>query len=99
MSGHTTVITTVGVPREVKIAEHRVAMTPDGVRELERHGIGVFVETDAGAGASIADSDYVAAGARIVPTAADAWAQEMVVKVKEPKPEEFQYARAVEGAD
>jgi alanine dehydrogenase len=94
MSGHTTVITTVGVPREVKIAEHRVAMTPDGVRELERHGIGVFVETDAGAGASIADSDYVAAGARIVPTAADAWAQEMVVKVKEPKPEEFQYLRS-----
>jgi len=90
----TPAITSVGVPREVKTAEHRVAMTPDGVRELERHGIGVFVETGAGAGASITDDDYVAAGARIVPTAADAWAQQMVVKVKEPKPEEFPYLRA-----
>jgi alanine dehydrogenase len=86
-------ITSVGVPREVKTAEHRVAMTPDGVRELERHGIDVVVESGAGEGASITDADYVAAGARIVPTAADAWAQEMVVKVKEPKPEEFQFLR------
>lgn len=84
----------VGVPREIKTAEYRVAMTPDGVRELERHGIEVFVETHAGEGASIADADYVAAGATIVPTAADAWAQEMVVKVKEPKAEEFQFLRS-----
>jgi alanine dehydrogenase len=87
-------ITSVGVPCEVKTAEHRVAMTPDGVRELDRHGISVCVETGAGAGASITDGDYVAAGARIVPTAADAWAQQMVVKVKEPKPEEFPYLRS-----
>jgi alanine dehydrogenase len=87
------VITTVGVPREVKTAEHRVAMTPDGVRELERHGINVFVETRAGEGASLSDEDYVAAGAEIVPTAADAWAQQMVVKVKEPKAEEFGFLR------
>ena len=86
-------ITRVGVPREVKIAEHRVAMTPDGVREFERHGIDVYVETGAGEGASITDDDYVAAGAQIVPTAADAWSQEMVVKVKEPKPEEFCFLR------
>lgn len=86
-------ITRVGVPREVKIAEHRVAMTPDGVREFERHGIDVFVETGAGEGASITDEDYVAAGAQIVPTAADAWAQDMVVKVKEPRPEEFGFLR------
>jgi len=71
-----------------------VAMTPDGVRELERHGIQVHVETGAGEGASISDADYVAAGADIVPTAADAWAQEMVVKVKEPKEEEFAFLRA-----
>ena len=90
----TSSITSVGVPREVKTAEHRVAMTPDGVRELERHGIAVFVETGAGDGASITDDDYVAAGAEIVPTAADAWAQQMVVKVKEPKAEEFEYLRA-----
>ena len=93
MSEAQPMITTVGVPREVKTAEHRVAMTPDGVRELERHGIDVFVETGAGSGASLSDDDYVAAGADIVPTAADAWAQQMVVKVKEPKPEEFHYLR------
>ncbi|NNE12434.1 MAG: alanine dehydrogenase, partial [Ilumatobacter sp.] len=87
-------ISTVGVPKEVKTAEHRVAMTPDGVRELERRGIAVFVETGAGEGASISDDDYVAAGADIVPTAADAWAQEMVIKVKEPKEEEFEFLRA-----
>ena len=82
------------MPREVKTAEHRVAMTPDGVRELERHGIEVRVEAGAGEGASISDDDYVAAGADIVPTAADAWAQDMVVKVKEPKAEEFEFLRS-----
>ena len=86
-------ITTVGVPREIKTAEGRVALTPDGVREFERMGINVHVETGAGEGASIPDSDYVAAGADIVPTAADAWSQQMVVKVKEPKPEEFGFLR------
>ncbi|MFM2182797.1 MAG: alanine dehydrogenase [Actinomycetota bacterium] len=86
-------ITTVGVPREIKTQEYRVAMTPDGVREFERLGIDVFVETGAGEGASIHDADYRAAGATIVPSAADAWAQQMVVKVKEPKAEEFGYLR------
>ena len=94
MSTTEPVIRTVGVPREVKTAEHRVAMTPDGVRELERFGVQVLVQTGAGEGASITDADYVAAGADIVATAADAWAQEMVVKVKEPKPEEFGFLRA-----
>ena len=74
-------ITSVGVPKEIKTQEYRVAMTPDGVREFERHGVGVFVETGAGEGASFSDADYVAAGATIVPTAADAWAQQMVVTV------------------
>ena len=86
-------ITTIGVPREVKTAEGRVAMTPDGVRECQRYGISVCVETGAGDGASISDEDFVAAGATIVPTAADAWAQPMVVKVKEPKEEEFGFLR------
>lgn len=86
-------ITSIGVPREVKTAEGRVAMTPDGVRECERYGIAVCVETGAGDGASISDSDFVSAGATIVPTAADAWAQPMVVKVKEPKEEEFGFLR------
>ena len=86
-------VRTVGVPKEIKTAEHRIAMTPDGVRELERHGVEVFVETGAGEGASIRDDDFRAVGATIVPTAADAWAQQMVIKVKEPKAEEFGFLR------
>lgn len=86
-------IRTVGVPRETKTAEHRVAITPDGVREFERHGIDVHVESGAGTGASITDDDYRAAGATIVPTAADAWAQQMVVKVKEPLDDELGFLR------
>ncbi len=93
MSNGAPVVKTVGVPREVKTAEHRVAMTPDGVRELERHGIDVIVETGAGDGASITDADYIAAGADIVPSAADAWAQQMVVKVKEPQDSEVGFLR------
>lgn len=92
-SNQPAVMKTVGVPREVKESEGRVALTPDGVRELERLGIDVLVETGAGEGASIADADYIAAGADIVPSAADAWACDMVVKVKEPKPEEFGFLR------
>ena len=86
-------IRTVGVPREIKTAEGRVAMTPDGVREFERLGIDVFVETGAGEAASISDDDYRAAGADIVASAADAWARDMVVKVKEPKETEFGFLR------
>jgi alanine dehydrogenase len=87
-------IKTVGVPKEIKTMEGRVSLTPDGVREFERLGIGVFVETGAGEAASISDAEFVAAGATIVKTAADAWSQEMVVKVKEPKEEEFGYLRS-----
>ena len=86
-------IKTVGVPKEIKSSEGRVALTPDGVREFERMGINVYVETGAGEGASITDADYVAAGADIVPTSGDAWSQDMVVKVKEPKAEEFGFLR------
>jgi alanine dehydrogenase len=84
---------TLGVPKETKTLEGRVALTPDGVREFERAGVEVFVETQAGAAASISDDEFVAAGATIVPTAADAWAQSMVVKVKEPTEKEFAYLR------
>jgi alanine dehydrogenase len=83
----------VGVPTEIKSSEGRVAITPDGVRELARAGTNVFVQAGAGANCSLTDADYVAAGATIVPTAADAWAQEMVVKVKEPQASEFAYLR------
>lgn len=93
MSNDAPVIRTLGVPKEIKASEGRVSLTPDGVREFERLGVEVFVETLAGDAASISDADYVAAGATIVPTAADAWGQQMVVKVKEPKAEEFGYLR------
>jgi alanine dehydrogenase len=86
-------IRTVGVPKETKTKEYRVAMTPDGVREFERRGIEVCVETGAGVGAGFSDQDYRAAGADIVPSAADAWAQDLVVKVKEPKEDEFAFLR------
>jgi len=84
---------TVGVPKETKTAEHRVALTPDGVRELERHGVEVFVEAGAGVDSAVPDADFERAGATIVPTAVDAWSQEMVVKVKEPQGAELSYLR------
>jgi len=84
---------TVGVPKETKTAEHRVALTPDGVRELERHGVDVVVETGAGADSAIPDADFKRAGATIVPSAEDAWAQQMVVKVKEPQGAELNLLR------
>ena len=87
-------VKTVGVPKEIKTMEGRVSLTPDGVREFERLGIDVFVETGAGEAASITDAEFVAAGATIVNTAADAWSQEMVLKVKEPKEEEFGFLRS-----
>jgi alanine dehydrogenase len=86
-------VATVGIPKEIKESEGRVAITPDGVRELERLGVEVLIETSAGEGASIADADYIAAGATIVPAASDAWACDMVVKVKEPQASEFLYLR------
>jgi len=82
----------VGVARETKSDEHRVAMTPDGVRELVSHGHQVLVEHGAGEGSAIADGDYTAAGARLVP-ADEAWGAQLVVKVKEPQPGEFRYLR------
>jgi alanine dehydrogenase len=85
----------VGVPREVKNREYRVALTPAGVTELVRAGHEVLVERDAGVGSSIPDADYVAVGARIVPTADDVWAQaDLLLKVKEPVEEEYGRLRA-----
>jgi len=90
----TPVIKTLGVPKETKTSEGRVALTPDGVREFERVGIEVFIETQAGVGASIEDDQYVAAGATVVATAAEAWSKQMVVKVKEPTEKEFGFLRS-----
>jgi alanine dehydrogenase len=79
----------VGVPTEVKTDEYRVALTPAGVRELVDAGHEVLVQHGAGEGSAIADDDYVAQGAQVVPDADAVFADaEMVVKVKEPQPEE-----------
>jgi alanine dehydrogenase len=84
----------VGVPRERKDGEHRVAITPDGVHELTVHGAAVVIEHDAGSGSSIRDDDYRAAGAEIVAAADDVWSRaELVMKVKEPQPEELDLLR------
>ncbi|SER58239.1 alanine dehydrogenase [Gracilibacillus ureilyticus] len=81
----------IGVPKEVKQNENRVALTPAGVLTLTKSGHQVFVETEAGEGSGISDHHYQEAGAVIVPTAEQAWGQELVVKVKEPQKEEFAY--------
>ena len=84
----------VGVPREVKNHEYRVAITPVGVHELVEHGHQVHVEHDAGVGSQIPDGDYEAAGARILRSADDVWAEaEVVLKVKEPVEEEYHRLR------
>jgi alanine dehydrogenase len=85
---------TVGVPTEVKNNENRVALTPDGVRELVQHGVPLLVQAGAGESSSIPDGDYERAGARIVPDAATVFAEaELVCKVKEPQPEELAMLR------
>jgi alanine dehydrogenase len=80
----------VGIPREIKNHEYRVAITPAGVLELVRNGHEVFLERDAGLGSSIPDADYVAAGAVVLDSADDVWATgELILKVKEPIAEEY----------
>ncbi|MFC4119255.1 alanine dehydrogenase [Nonomuraea zeae] len=84
----------VGVPREVKNSEYRVALTPAGVHELVRHGHRVFVERQAGAGSSIPDADFAAAGAVLIPEADELWAAaDLIMKVKEPVAEEYHRLR------
>ena len=82
-----------GVPTEVKNNENRVAMTPAGVVNLTLYGHEVFVQAGAGLGSGFTDEEYSAAGAEIVATAKEAWAQEMVLKVKEPESQEYGYFR------
>jgi len=84
----------VGIPREVKNHEYRVAITPAGVHELVLHGHEVFVEKDAGVGSSIIDNDYVTAGATILGSADDVWETgDLILKVKEPVAEEYHRMR------
>jgi len=79
----------IGVPREIKVREYRVGMTPAGVRALVEDGHAVMVETGAGLGSGISDDHYVSAGARIVATPGEIYSMgEIIVKVKEPLPKE-----------
>ncbi|TDC37821.1 alanine dehydrogenase [Micromonospora sp. KC213] len=85
----------VGIPREVKNHEYRVAITPAGVNEFVRHGHQVFVESGAGLGSSIGDDEFAAAGAKILASADEVWnTAELVLKVKEPVAEEYHRMRA-----
>lgn len=81
----------IGIPKETKDQEFRVGLTPSTVRTLVDLGHQVYIETNAGFGSSFTDTQYIQAGANIVPTAAAAWDREMVVKVKEPLSTEYQY--------
>ncbi|CAM5598347.1 hypothetical protein SAVIM40S_01929 [Streptomyces avidinii] len=84
----------VGIPREVKNNEFRVAITPAGVHELVRNGHQVFVEQNAGVGSSITDAEYVSAGAEILGSADEVWAiADLLLKVKEPIAEEYHRLR------
>lgn len=84
----------VGVVRETKIDENRVALTPSGAHALVDDGAEVLVESGAGLGSRIDDAEYLAAGAKVVETAADVWSSaDIVVKVKEPQEAEFGYLR------
>lgn len=83
----------IGIPKEIKVKENRVACTPAGARMLVGAGHEVVVQQAAGAGSGYADEQYVQAGARIVASASDAWGQEMIVKVKEPMESEYGFLR------
>jgi alanine dehydrogenase len=84
----------VGVPTEIKTDEFRVAVTPEGVRELEMHGVEVLVQAGAGAGSGLPDEAYRAAGAEIVERPEQVWQRsELICKVKEPLEEEFGWFR------
>ncbi len=85
---------TIGVPKEIKTDEYRVGMIPVGVEELTRAGHRILIQAGAGQGSGISDEEYQAQGAEIVATAAELWQRaELVVKVKEPLPEEWPLLR------
>jgi len=89
------IMTVVGVPKEIKTHEYRVAMIPVGVEEMTKAGHKVLIQAGAGLGSGIADEDYASHGAEIVPSAADVWGRaDLVVKVKEPLPAEWPLMRA-----
>ncbi len=83
----------IGIPKEIKNNENRVAITPAGVVHFKRYGHEIAVQKGAGLGSGFADEEYIKAGAKIVESAAEAWAMEMVMKVKEPIKSEYGFFR------
>ena len=84
----------IGVPKEIKPQEHRVGLVPASVREFIAHDHDVIVETNCGGGIGYNDDDYIAAGARILPTAKEIFDQaDMIIKVKEPQAVECKMLR------
>lgn len=83
----------IGIPKEIKNNENRVAITPSGVVQLVKANHQVYIEQSAGIGSGFSDKEYTDAGATIVSTAVEAWEKEMVIKVKEPIQPEYQYFR------
>ena len=81
----------IGIPKEIKDQEFRVGLTPNSVRVLSGQNHLVFVETNAGLGSGFSDRDYLQAGAKIVSSAAEAWSKQLIIKVKEPLPSEYDY--------
>src|SRR5687768_5817290 len=85
----------VGVPTETKTHEYRIGINPGGVQILKRRGHTVIIQRGAGNGSGISDDELSRAGARMVDTPDEVWAAEMVLKVKEPLPDEYRFFRPV----
>ncbi|WP_318502845.1 alanine dehydrogenase [Bacillus sp. T3] len=83
----------IGIPTEIKNNENRVGITPAGVTDFVKNGHEIWIETGAGTGSGFSDQDYIKVGAKIVPSASEVWSADMVMKVKEPLPSEYQYFR------
>lgn len=87
----------IGIPKEIKNGEHRVALTPQGAAELVTAGHEILIESGAGIDSGYPDTEYLGAGAVVVEQAADAWGCDLVVKVKEPLEQEYDYLNADSG--
>ena len=81
----------IGIPKEIKDNENRVGLTPAGVYDLVSHGHTVIVEEGAGTGSGFSNEDYVKAGAGIAADASEVWMADMIIKVKEPLPQEYHF--------
>jgi alanine dehydrogenase len=84
----------IGIPKEIKVEEHRVSLPPAGAAELVKHGHQVLVQTNAGADTGFTDDEYTSVGAKVLFTAEEVWKRaDLIVKVKEPQPEEYGFLR------